>query len=180
MTRRVRPTRIATERLKPCMINQASAQHVVRPTRIATERLKLLAARTRRRILARQTDPNRDRAIETSSTLLVMRDSRGQTDPNRDRAIETLLGCQAPAPLVRPTRIATLPPHPAQNGYDPPACGGLEIHFRWQPAYMVTGEGLLSALGIAAIFGVIFPKLAKQAGSEQQPDTTSAEDRVTQ
>jgi len=37
----------------------------------------------------------------------------------------------------------------------------------------------MTVLEMAAILSVIFPKSAQQAGSEQQPDTASSEDRVT-
>ena len=61
----VRPTRIATERLKLCRVHQCRMAFQVRPTRIATERLKHGQRVTAGASTARQTDPNRDRAIET-------------------------------------------------------------------------------------------------------------------
>ena len=87
---RVRPNRIATERLKlaPGHPTAASAGYV-RPNRIATERLKQDAAHATLRVVECQTEPNRDRAIETTLWDTRVSTSRGQTEPNRDRAIET-------------------------------------------------------------------------------------------
>ena len=44
----------------------AGDQYDVRPTRIATERLKLIGSSAGRLSTCSQTDPNRDRAIETA------------------------------------------------------------------------------------------------------------------
>ena len=88
--RGVRPTRIATERLKPFLILHAPADsHLVRPTRIATERLKPAHCWCSRASCCCQTDPNRDRAIETREADGPRPKTPSQTDPNRDRAIET-------------------------------------------------------------------------------------------
>ena len=107
----VRPTRIATERLKHTRkaITYRAAS-VVRPTRIATERLKQQPAAAGTDGALGQTDPNRDRAIETCCVDMFTRlRSPCQTDPNRDRAIETAprLGVGRGCSKVRPTRIAT-------------------------------------------------------------------------
>ena len=77
----VRPTRIATERLKPSFGVDLRRRACVRPTRIATERLKHHQA-IGNAVGSGQTDPNRDRAIETCGTVVI-------------------------GPGVRPTRIAT-------------------------------------------------------------------------
>ena len=86
----VRPTRIATERLKLHQMHCDSCDGDVRPTRIATERLKQFIPHLKlQRLRVRPTRIATER-LKLAGTVLVLVHNEGQTDPNRDRAIETL------------------------------------------------------------------------------------------
>ena len=105
----VRPNRIATERLKHHRVAGAGGGGGVRPNRIATERLKLSAVGASDQCGGGQTEPNRDRAIETSSRLRRPLPAR-TVRPNRiatERLKHPLGRPLRLQPEVRPNRIAT-------------------------------------------------------------------------